>query len=79
MCIRDSTNTQNAFPFRQKFYMIKRSGAGANNISVDAVSYTHLDVYKRQTGSGASLLPRSRMSLLFLAKSGETTAVKDVS
>lgn len=30
-----STNTQNAFPFRQKFYMIKRSGAGANNISVD--------------------------------------------
>ena len=38
-----STNTQNAFPFRQKFYMIKRSGAGANNISVDVSNALHTD------------------------------------
>ena len=37
------TNTQNAFPFRQKFYMIKRSGAGANNISVDVSNALHTD------------------------------------
>jgi len=29
-----STNTQNAFPFRQKFYMIKRSGAGTNKVII---------------------------------------------
>ena len=38
-----STNTQNAFPSRQKFYMIKRSGAGANNISVDVSNALHTD------------------------------------
>lgn len=38
-----STNTQNVFPFRQKFYMIKRSGAGANNISVDVSNALHTD------------------------------------
>ena len=29
-----STNTQNAFPFRQKFYMIKRSCAVANKVII---------------------------------------------
>ena len=37
-----------AYERNPELVAIARAGAGVNNIPLEAVSYTHLDVYKRQ-------------------------------